>query len=110
MCNEVASNEENYSEDQVQHILKLYKQRREKQKEKYQQIKDTEEFKIKNRARAKEHYNKNKHLKQKIYEDNKQFIKFKTHYKYYEKLNRVDEYKNKFPERYMYLVDHNYFE
>ena len=109
MYNEVASLTDNYDDEKVQHILKLYKQRREKQKEKYQLIKDTEEFKTKNRARAKEHYHKNKHLKQQSYENNKEFIKFKTHYRYYEKQNRIDEFKKKFPERYMYLVDRNYF-
>ena len=36
-----------YSEEEIQRILKLYKQNKEKNKENYQKIKDTEEFKIK---------------------------------------------------------------
>ena len=77
---------ETYTEEQIQHILKLYKQHRQKEKERYDKIKDTEEFKIKNRARAKKHYEENKHVKK----------------------NRVEDYKEKYPERYQMLIDANY--
>jgi hypothetical protein len=97
-----------FNDNDIQHILKLYKQRREKDKEKYDKIKDTEEFKIKNRARAKEHYHNNKHLKQNHYNENKELIKARNSYQYYKKRDRIDDYKNKYPERYMMLVDNNY--
>lgn len=98
-----------YSENEIQHILKLYKQRREKDKERYDKIKDTEEFKIKNRQRASEHYHKNKQTKKDSYQKNKEFIKCRNSYNYYAKLNREEEFKKKFPDKYLTLVDHNYF-
>ena len=97
-----------YTESEIQHILKLYKQRREKSKADYEKVKDTEEFKLKNRARAKEHYHNNKDLKKKHYEENKELIKARTSYQYYKKKDRVEEFKEKYPERYQKLVDVNY--
>jgi hypothetical protein len=54
---------ETYSEERIQQILKLYKQNRQKEKERYKKIKDTEQFKIKNRERANKHYAENKDMK-----------------------------------------------
>lgn len=97
-----------FSDNDIQHILKLYKQRREKDKEKYDKIKDNEEFKLKNRERAKKHYHENKELKQKTYLNDKEFIKCRNNYNYYKKLDRIDDFKNKYPDRYMLLIDRNY--
>ncbi len=97
-----------YSEEEIQRILKLYKQNKEKNKDNYQKIKDTEEFKIKNRERAKAHYHENKELKKKHYEQNKELIKARTSYHYYLNKDRVDEFKEKYPERYEKLVHVNY--
>jgi len=99
---------ETYTEEQIQHILKLYKQHRQKEKERYDKIKDTEEFKIKNRARAKQHYEENKHVKKNMYQENKEFVKARNNYLYYKKKNRVEDYKEKYPERYQMLIDANY--
>ena len=99
---------ETYSEDQIQQILKLYKQNRQKNKERYNKIKDTEEFKIKNRARASKHYEENKDMKKKQYQENKEFIKARNNYLYYKKKDRVEEYKEKHPESYQILIDKNY--
>ena len=97
-----------YSEDQIQRILTLYKQNKIKNKENYQKIKDTEEFKMKNRERAKAHYHKNKELKKNHYDINKELIKARTSYHYYLKQNRLEEFKEKYPERYDKLVRINY--
>lgn len=97
-----------YSEEEIQRILKLYKQNKEKNKENYQKIKDTEEFKIKNRERAKAHYHENKELKKKHYDTNKELIKARSSYQYYLKKNRINEFKEKYPERYEKLVHVKY--
>ena len=102
------ANEISYTDNEIQRILKLYKQQREKNREKYEKIKDTEEFKLKNRARAKEHYHNNKHLKQNAYQNDKEFIKCRNSYNYYKKQDRVEEFKNKYPEKYMMLIDRKY--
>ncbi len=96
------------NEEQIQHILKLYKQNKEKNKLKYDSIKDTDEFKIKNRARAKDHYEKNKHVKKNTYNENKELIKARNSYYYYKKQNRIEDYKVKYPERYQMLINMNY--
>ena len=97
-----------FNDNEIEHILKLYKQRREKDKERYDKIKDTDEFKLKNRQRAKEHYHKNKDIKKNIYELDKEFIKCRNNYNYYKKQNREEEFKNKYPDRYELLVNRNY--
>jgi len=97
-----------YTEDEIQRILKLYKQNKEKNKLNYEKIKDTEEFKIKNRARAKAHYHENKELKKNHYDINKELIKARTSYQYYNKRDRVEEFKEKYPLRYEKLVHNNY--
>jgi len=97
-----------YTEEQINQILKLYIQNRQKEKERYDKIKDTEEFKIKNRSRAKKHYEENKDVKKNMYQENKEFVKARNNYLYYKKKNRVEDYKEKYPERYQMLIDANY--
>jgi len=97
-----------YSETEIQNILKLYKQKKEKQKQKYEMIKDTEEFKIKNRQRASEHYYMNKEKKKQYYEEDKEFFRCKGSYLYYKKLDRIEEFKELYPEKYQILIDRNF--
>jgi hypothetical protein len=97
-----------YTENEIAHILKLYKQNREKDKAKYDKVKDNEEFKLKNRQRAKEHYYKNKEMKKINYQKDKEYIKFRNSYNYYKKLDRIDDFKNKYPERYSLLIERGY--
>ena len=63
---------------------------------------------MKNRERAKAHYHKNKELKKNHYDINKELIKARTSYHYYLKQNRLEEFKEKYPERYDKLVRINY--
>ena len=44
------------SEAQIQKILEAYKNKREREKERYEQIKDTDDFKNYNRNKSKLHY------------------------------------------------------
>ena len=100
--------ETSFSEDEIERILKLYKQNKEKNILKYQQIKDTEEFITKNRERAKEYYHKNKEIKQQNYIENSEIQKAKSSYNYYKTRDRLFEFQKKFPERHEMLINVNY--
>jgi len=58
-----------YSEEHIKNILNQYQRKREKEKERYERIKDTEEFKTQNRERARNHYHINKVLRLHILTD-----------------------------------------
>tara|TARA_R110002073_G_C9187876_1_gene557008 strand:- start:294 stop:638 length:345 start_codon:yes stop_codon:yes gene_type:complete len=98
-----------YSEEEIHSILKSYKHKREKEKERYDRIKDTEEFKLKNRMCAKNHYDNNKDRYKEKYENKKDLIKARNSYYYYKKKNDMEAFKNKYPERYELLLIGGYF-
>lgn len=97
------------SEQEIENILTKYKIRKEKDKQKYLQIKDDENFKIKNRARAKAHYEKNKDKKKERYEQNKDLAKARNSYYYYKNLNKINVFQEKYPERFDLLKMYGYF-
>ena len=98
---------EHYSEEQINKYIESHKKIIESRKKYYQKIKDTDDFKMKNRARANEWYknddNKNK-AKQK-YEDNKEYLRAKSSYLYYKKTDRLDLFKEKCPEKWDLIKD-----
>lgn len=95
------------TDDRIQNILNQYERKRIKEKERYNRIKETEEFKEGNRNRAKVHYEKNKESKKINYQQNKEFMSARSSYQYYKKLNRLDEFKEKFPEKVIILNEKN---
>ena len=98
-----------YSEEEIQNILKSYKHKREKEKERYDKIKDTDEFKLKNRMKAKDHYNNNKdHYKEK-YQNKKDLVKARNSFYYYKKKNDMEAFKTKYADRYELLLIGGYF-
>ena len=97
-----------YSEQEIKHIVEMYKKKRDREKQRYETIKDTEAFKMENRRRSKEHYDKNKSMKVRYYSENKDYINAKSSFDYYNKNNKIDEFKKKFPDRYKLLVSRNY--
>ena len=48
---------------------------------------------------------KNKEKKKEYYENNKDIMKAKSSYNYYKKINNIDKFKDKQPEKYNLLVD-----
>jgi len=97
-----------FTEEQIKDILEKHKQRLQKSREKYQRVKDDEEFKIKNRERVKSHYNKmGKEQKKEYYNNNKEVIGARQSYYYYKAQNRIDDFKVKQPDKYKLLVDKN---
>ncbi len=85
--------------EKINNILDSYKRRVEKDKIKYLKNKDNEDFKIANRARAKAHYEANKELKAKKYQDNKELLKCKALLNYYKYHNRINDFIEKYPDK-----------
>lgn len=91
----------------IQQIINSYNKKKIKEKERYERIKDSEEFKSKNRERAKNHYHRNKEVKLNQYKENKEFYSARTSYYYYKKLDRLDYFKEKYPEKTKLLNEKN---
>lgn len=96
-----------FTDERINRILQQYEKKRKKEKERYELIKDTEEFKNQNRERAKKHYENNKEMKKQKYDNDKEFLNARASYYYYKKLNRVDLMKEKHPEKVKILNDRN---
>lgn len=91
----------------IQSILKQYERKRKKEKERYQRIKDTEEFKNKNRERARNHYQQNKEIKKEKYDNNREFLNARSSFYYYRKIDKLDYFKEKYPDKVKLLNDNN---
>ena len=100
---------EHYTEEQIQRVLKAYENKRQREKERYDKVKETEEFKMKNRSHVKNWYHKNKEIRKQIYENNKDIVLARASYNYYFKLDRIEEFKVKYPQKYKLLKENNYF-
>ena len=88
----------NLTDEQIQKILESYKKKREKENTYYHEVsKNKDDFKIKNRARAKAHYENNKDKKKEKYNNNKELICAKNLYKYYEKRDKLQIFEEKHP-------------
>tara|TARA_R110000765_G_scaffold68108_3_gene131639 strand:- start:5752 stop:6075 length:324 start_codon:yes stop_codon:yes gene_type:complete len=88
----------NLTDQQIEKILESYKNKRNKENTYYHEVsKNKEEFKIKNRARAKTHYENNKDKKKEKYKDNKELISAKNLYKYYLKRDRIEAFEERHP-------------
>ena len=87
------------TDPKIKSIVEQYERKRMKEKERYQRIKETDEFKTQNRERARNHYNKNKEVKKQKYIDNRDFMNARSSYNYYKKINRVEDFKQKYPEK-----------
>ena len=97
-----------YNEEQLTKIVNSYKNKQIKEKERYERIKDTEEYKEDNRHRARIHYEKYKQQKKQHYHENKQFFQARNSYYYYRKKNNLTKFVDKFPERVELLENHGF--
>jgi len=97
------------SDIEIQKIVSLYKNQRNKDKERYSKIKDSEEFKMKNRARAKAHYEKTREIRQQKYINERDTRLAKNSYYYYKRSNNLEVFKEKHPEKYELLKKCHYF-
>tara|TARA_S200002703_G_scaffold51563_1_gene44775 strand:+ start:4049 stop:4366 length:318 start_codon:yes stop_codon:yes gene_type:complete len=93
--------------EQIARILTNYKNKRQRENKYYHEVTKTkEEFKLKNRERAKKHYNEGyKEKRKQNYDDNKDFIKNKSLFNYYKKKDKIDVFKEKHKEKYEMLIE-----
>lgn len=93
--------------EQIARVLTNYKKKRERETKYYHEVtKNKEDFKVKNRERAKAHYeNGYKEKKKEKYENDKEFIKTKSLYNYYKRKGNIEKFKEKHGEKYKMLVD-----
>ena len=95
------------TEAQIAKILTDYKKKRERENKYYHEVKKhDEEFKAKNRERAKNHYHsKGKDMKSNQYQDNKEFVKARSLYNYYKKRDNLDTFKEKHDDKCKILIE-----
>jgi hypothetical protein len=95
------------TESQIAKVLIDYKKKRERENKYYHEVsKHDEEFKMKNRERAKNHYHsKGKEMKGNQYQDNKEFVKARSLYNYYKKKDNLDTFKEKHQEKCKILAE-----
>ena len=92
------------SHDQIETIINNYKHKREREKSYYHRVKKTnEEFVLKNRERAKNHYALNKDKKLIKYRDNKEFLSARQLFHYYKRNDKVATFMEKHPQKYQLL-------
>ena len=94
----------NFTDEQINHILNQYKNKRNREKTIYHEVnkKDPEWCKI-NNQRAKTHYHNNKDKKKEKYQSNKEFVNARNMWRYYERLNRHNDFIVKHPDKVEYL-------
>jgi|TARA_B110000285_G_scaffold197559_1_gene229310 hypothetical protein len=95
------------TDPKIKSIVEQYEKKRVKEKERYERIKETEEFKTQNRERARKHYNNNKEVKKQKYIDNREFMNARSSYYYYKKIDNLETFNLKFPDKVEILKSRN---
>ena len=97
-----------YDNERVTKILSQYKNNIAKNHERYLKYKQDPEFVEQNKLRSRAHYEATKEAKKEKYEKNKQFLNYKSLYNYYRIRERIDDFKEKYPERVIYLEERGF--
>ena len=84
-----------FSNESIIKILNSYKNKREKEKQRYEVLKLNQDFKLKNNERSRLHYQKNKEARKQKYKDNKEYLKAKQLFYYYKTNDMIDMFKIK---------------
>ena len=98
-----------YTDEELAHILTQYKKHRERVRNNYERIKDTEKWKKTNRENAKKYYHKNKEEFREKYMKDADFNRARASYYYYAKQGRLEDFLIKFPGRMEILIERDYF-
>jgi hypothetical protein len=98
--------------EQIARVLTNYKNKRIRETNYYHNVtKNKDEFKLKNRQRAKDHYaNGYKEKKKQNYETNKELQQTKSLYNYYKKNDKIDKFKEKHGGKYQMLLDKGFIQ
>ena len=93
--------------EQIARVLTNYKNKRIRENKYYHEVtKNKEEFKIKNRERAKAHYeNGYKQKKRENYTNNKDILKNKALYNYYKRNDKIEVFKEKHEDKFKMLSE-----
>jgi len=93
--------------EQIARLLTNYKNKRIRENKYYHEVtKNKEEFKIKNRERAKAHYhNGYKEKKRENYSNNKDVLQMKSLYNYYKRKDKIDIFKEKHEDKFKMLSE-----
>ena len=93
--------------EQIARVLTNYKNKRIRENKYYHEVtKNKEEFKIKNRERAKAHYhNGYKEKKRQNYSNNKDVLQMKSLYNYYKRNDKIDIFKEKHEDKFKMLSE-----
>ena len=93
-------NQYDLSDDKIKQVLERYKRKQLMDKNRYHNIRKIDpEFVKRNRERAREHYALNKDKKKEYYETHIELKKARSLVSYYKKLGRLDEFKEKYPDK-----------
>ena len=91
---------------QINKIIEQYKNTKKKQHDNYHnKYKLDDDFIKRNRERAKEHYNLNVDKRKENYSNNKEYAKARSSYNYYKRINQLDKFEDKYPERHKMIKD-----
>lgn len=93
--------------EQIARVLTNYKNKRIRENKYYHEVtKNKEDFKIKNRERAKAHYhNGYKEKKRENYSNNKDVLQMKSLYNYYKRNDKIDIFKEKHEDKFNMLSE-----
>tara|TARA_R110002096_G_scaffold211263_1_gene398750 strand:+ start:1443 stop:1838 length:396 start_codon:yes stop_codon:yes gene_type:complete len=98
-----------YTDDKIKSIITQYKKKRERENKMYhEELKHDENWRKKNNDKSKDYYKINKEAVRKKYLSDNEYIKIRNLYRYYLRCNRVQDFKDKYPEKYMYLENRGY--
>ena len=93
-------------EEKINHIIQQYKLKKEREYNNYHNInKLNEDYMIKNKERAKAHYELHSDDRKNKYKDNAEFVKARSSYNYYKKNNNLSKFREKFPDKVKLLTD-----
>jgi hypothetical protein len=98
-----------YTDEELANILTQYKKQRERVKKNYEKIKDTDQWKERNRANAKTYYHKHKDEFKERYQEDAEFNRARSSFYYYKKQNRLQDFMLKYPGRMETLINRDYF-
>lgn len=94
-----------YDNDKIIKVMNQYKRKQEKEKERYEKIKNDPEYKKKCCERSRLHYQKNKEKRAEKYNENKKYINAKQLLSYYTKNNKIEVFKVRHADK-LELVNH----
>ena len=94
------------SNEQIEKVLEKYKKKLQYDRDRYHNVKKLDStFMEKNRQRARNHYETNKDKRKEYYMNNRENKKLINQFYYYNRLNKLDVLKDKYPDKYIKLCE-----